>query len=734
MTILIQPSSSPDSEIESSWVADALLNNNAPDASRTYCRYVTFVHFEPRDWQLRDAYVSSMAIENFEKAWKWIRSEEWKAYYQDDRTLGEPPINERERLLTVLLDQILKPQPRRKAIEALTTAPMDASDEQFLKAYLLDPASDLPSQSFDILQDLLTTRYLSQGQYSSAIDLDRRVMDLVRSTSSASSSREISDGKVRRERRAMIGDMISLLPRVQRELLEAEKVFEEEDMEDQARGGTSWTNASTSTLTTQQHASSSTDFAPSKRVVSLSGLIASSASRNRSSPKAPSAMYQAILQNHANSVKTSDSHRLSQSQNRDSRSSTPTATSHSPFVSIPQRFTPKAIQQTRHQSPFSSPIKMGSTSDSPSQRRQRHIQTSALVDSTPQRQKAQSMSSPTDSTPVARHVRNKAPLTHHASESSKLVHTDPDQLSKEEDYDMEVDELALTDETNTQSGQTQSLASESTPPRRKKSVRASLGRRGKPSEQVTDGRAKATRQRQVSAAESVAESMDQDEDSVDEKIASDLDELEGEEDDELATQASQVSSVPTPEPKRSRKRKDSSALHEMEVAVVIETPSKKARGGKSKAVRSKDFGVETPEPSSSVAPPKKKRTRRTGSKVTPSAPEAELAPPVKRVARRTTRSQSVLSTGSTDLGDDAPEEDQGGRRKLRRSSRLSSVAPTSPTLSVVSEFDTTMGSNNTATVTTAPTPRKRTTRATSRQPSEPPSSPCPAARRRWSSP
>jgi hypothetical protein len=216
----------------------------------------------------------------------------------------------------------------RRAFESLTTSPIDTFEEDILTAYLLDPATGLPQQSFDVLHDLLTTRLLSQGRYSNAIDLDGRVTELVRS-----SDREVVNPRLKRERRQMVDDMVSLLPRVQRDLLAAEKTFKDDAEQDE--GKMAWATTSTIRTSVQTHETATAmSVRASKRVVSLSGLIA--ASPNRSGNTAND-LYQAILQNQANTMRALEAHPA------------PPSPANKAHMAVPAHRSPRPISQQRGQ-------------------------------------------------------------------------------------------------------------------------------------------------------------------------------------------------------------------------------------------------------------------------------------------------------------------------------------------------------------------------------------------------
>ena len=245
-----------------------------------------------------------------------------------------------------VLTQVATAQPSRQPLEDLAIAPFDKFEERILTAYLLDPDTNLSPPAFDILHDLLTTRLLSHGRFSEAIDLDRRVTELVRS-----SQQELASARLKRERRQMVDDMVGLLPRIQRDLLAAEKDLRD-DME--AEESMLWASSpmvgpsTTAGSAGAQGASVRNDTRASKRVVSLSGLISSP----RRSEQPGGNLLHAILQNHAIAARTQEANPALPSPARRTG------------YEMTEHRSPKPVQQPRAQSPFSSPVKIPRTFNS----------------------------------------------------------------------------------------------------------------------------------------------------------------------------------------------------------------------------------------------------------------------------------------------------------------------------------------------------------------------------------
>lgn len=518
------------------------------------------------------------------------------------------------------------------------TAPIDTFEEAILTAYLLDPETGLSQQSFDVLQDLLTTRLLSHGRYSNAIDLDARVTELVRS-----SDREIANPRAKRERRQMVDDMISLLPRVQRELLAAEKDFNDRSAQED---NMAWATASISTTAVQTRTTvEGTSVRTTKRVVSLSGLISASP---RGEGNASSNLYQAILQNQANSIRARE------------ENPAPPSPANRLHASVSKYRSPRPIAQPRAQSPFSSPVKvprfgdsrmdaLAASSSRPSFRSPLLPRAEALNDE----ETGSAMDEDEgESTPVPAPRKS----SRRTGRSSPLARGGSVEADQHDDLAMDVDDNQVVGEHP----RSPSPEPEETPvkPKRARKQPVDLGRSQDPS-----GSRYETRTRQASATQSRETSIEP---------------------------AAAAEPVPAPKAAKRTRTKPAPPL-ELVVEVPTTTPPRRTRKKPASTV------PDEPE-AEAESTPAAKRARRTTA-ATPSRP-----PVAKRTVRQT-RSQSVMSEATTEGGDESSQA-----RALRRSGRLSSVAPVSPDKSEVGGV--------------------RTRRAASRQPSEAPAMPTPARPRR----
>lgn len=530
----------------------------------------------------------------------------------------------------------------RKAFESLTTSPIDTFEEDILTAYLLDPATGLPQQSFDVLHDLLTTRLLSQGRYSNAIDLDGRVTELVRS-----SDREVVNPRLKRERRQMVDDMVSLLPRVQRDLLAAEKTFKDDAEQDE--GKMAWATTSTIRTSVQTHETATAmSVRASKRVVSLSGLIA--ASPNRSGNTAND-LYQAILQNQANTMRALEAHPA------------PPSPANKAHIPVPAQRSPRPIVQQRAQSPFSSPVKLprnvGSRPNALAASSRLSFRSPLFASLEPTESQAADDDGDAETTPVP--LRRQSPRR-----AARPIAT-------ERAASMEIDEpiraTEMDADADVRSSRPSSPQPEETPvkPKRARKTHGDLNISQGPS-----GPRYETRKRQasvVSSREGTAE----------------------------PTPAVEVPPVPKAA-KRTRAKQVPSV--EPIVEILTTTPPRRTRKKTASAV------PEEPEESREVDPaPAAKRARRTAATPT----QKSAPPPVKRTARQT-RSQSVMSEATTEAGDESSQA-----RALRRSGRLSSVVPTSPDKSEASGIRTRRGASRQPSETPAKAETARPRRTATRK-------------------
>jgi hypothetical protein len=534
----------------------------------------------------------------------------------------------------------------RRAFESLTTSPIDTFEEDILTAYLLDPATGLPQQSFDVLHDLLTTRLLSQGRYSNAIDLDGRVTELVRS-----SDREVVNPRLKRERRQMVDDMVSLLPRVQRDLLAAEKTFKDDAEQDE--GKMAWATTSTIRTSVQTHETATAmSVRASKRVVSLSGLIA--ASPNRSGNTAND-LYQAILQNQANTMRALEAHPA------------PPIPANKAHMAVPAHRSPRPISQQRAQSPFSSPVKLprnvGSRPNALAASSRPSFRSPLFAPLEPTESQAVASVADGDgdaeTTPVP--LRRQSPRRAArpiAIERAASMEIDEPVRATEMDADADI-----------RSSRPSSPQPEETPvkPKRARKTHGDLNITQGPS-----GPRYETRKRQasvVSSREGTAE----------------------------PTPAVEVPPVPKAA-KRTRAKQVPSV--EPIVEILTTTPPRRTRKKAASAV------PEEPEEPREVDPaPAAKRARRTAATPT----QKSAPPPVKRTARQT-RSQSVMSDATTEAGDESSQA-----RALRRSGRLSSVVPVSPDKSEAGGVRTRRGASRQPSETPAKAETARPRRAATRK-------------------
>ena len=606
-------------------VLSTLSSIRTPEALKWIQYYVDSTNAQLVTPTVRDAFVVALAERDFARLWVWIR--EWDVDTdlrvlprnyphlaqvfepEDEAEHLEDMSQERERLLIVLLDLIFKrayegfafrehvqssiltqsvtAQPSRQPLEDLAVAPFDKFEEQILTAYLLDPAMNLSPSAFDILHDLLTTRLLSHGRYSEAIDLDRRVTELVRS-----SQHEMSNAQLKRERRQMVDDMVSLLPRIQRDLLAAEKDLRD-DME--AEESMLWASSpverpsNTAGTAGPQGISARMEARASKRVVSLSGLV--SASPRRSEQPGGNLLH-AILQNQAIAARTQETNPA------------PSSPARRTGFEMTEHRSPKPIQQPRAQSPFSSPVKISRTlisrAHAVSSLAQPFAEMPGKAGSSKQNRVGHSskvlasgIESAGDKTPVAvrqRSPRRRVPISSAEDvEMEEVGQTDPTELSTEVDPATgDISHQAAVDLEDITPTKTQ----------RKRQPRYE------------------TRQKQSSVAASV--------------------DTEG-----PIAQVNPLES--TRKPVRRSRAKQAPSM-EPYVEILTPTPPRKTRKKAASVAPQDSEGAETD------AVPAPKRARRTAA--TPS--QQNTPAPLKRTARQT-RSQSVMSEATTEGGDEGAQ-------------------------------------------------------------------------------
>jgi hypothetical protein len=390
----------------------------------------------------------------------------------------------------------------------------------------------------------------------------------------------------------MVDDMVGLLPRIQRDLLAAEKDLRDDMVIEESMLWASTPVESTSTptgLATTQGVSVRMEARASKRVVSLSGLV--SASPRRSEQPGGNLLH-AILQNHAIAVRTQESNPA------------PPSPARRTGFEVTEHRSLKPIQQPRAQSPFSSPVKISTTFSS-----RAHAVSSLArpiakmpgkAGSSRQqgaRYSSEEMASGGESagekTPVAvrqRSPRRRVPSSHAEDvEMEQIEDTDPTDLSTEGNpVTGDVSEQAAADVEDTTPTKTQ----------RKRQPRYE------------------TRRRQASVAASV----------------------------ETGDANPQVD--PPESTKRPIRRSRAKQAPSMEPYVEILT-SPPPRETRQKAV---SVAPQDPGAAETDAVPAPKRPRRTAA--TPS--QQNTPAPVKRTARQT-RSQSVMSEATTEGGDEGAQ-------------------------------------------------------------------------------
>ena len=106
-------------------------------------------------------------------------------------------------------------KPRPKALAQLVAFAFSPYEESLVHAYALKPPAHIPTASIPVIHDLVCVRLIQSGKYAEAIKLDRRL---------ATGSGE-AEGVVQRaamERKAMMDELVGLMPAPERMVLEIE--------------------------------------------------------------------------------------------------------------------------------------------------------------------------------------------------------------------------------------------------------------------------------------------------------------------------------------------------------------------------------------------------------------------------------------------------------------------------------------------------------------------------------
>ncbi|KZT23726.1 hypothetical protein NEOLEDRAFT_1179939 [Neolentinus lepideus HHB14362 ss-1] len=178
------------------------------DANRLIRQYVRTVRphlMAPKDITI---YLIALAESSLWEAWQYQRS-----FLQQSEM--------RDKLIRKILKWMLSPEPRPLALTQLLSFPLNAFEEAILQDFALHPPPSTPQISIPILQDLVCVRLVRVGDYTAAIKYDRQFTLRTLGHTGKESSLDVAQ-KMAVERRKMLDELMSLMPEIERQLLEEE--------------------------------------------------------------------------------------------------------------------------------------------------------------------------------------------------------------------------------------------------------------------------------------------------------------------------------------------------------------------------------------------------------------------------------------------------------------------------------------------------------------------------------
>ncbi|KAL4248555.1 hypothetical protein ABKN59_007840 [Abortiporus biennis] len=179
------------------------LSNSRHDLIRQYVRTAKPLLTEPDDI---DAYAIALAESSLMEAWLYQRT-----FPETDET--------RPRLIRKILTWCLTPKPRSKVLTHLLAFPFSNFEQGILHSYATNPPAELPAPSIPVIQDLVVLRLVQSGSYGAVVKLDRQI-----NNATATSGRPMTElqRKSIADRKQMIEEILSVMPVVERQLLELE--------------------------------------------------------------------------------------------------------------------------------------------------------------------------------------------------------------------------------------------------------------------------------------------------------------------------------------------------------------------------------------------------------------------------------------------------------------------------------------------------------------------------------
>jgi len=111
----------------------------------------------------------------------------------------------------------------KQALTTLIAFPLEPSEEELLSRYALNAPPDIPEHSLAALQDLIIIRFAQAGQFVKAVKLNREFAnEMARANESGRRRSGWLASQKMEERRQMLRDIMSALPKAQRKMLEAQ--------------------------------------------------------------------------------------------------------------------------------------------------------------------------------------------------------------------------------------------------------------------------------------------------------------------------------------------------------------------------------------------------------------------------------------------------------------------------------------------------------------------------------
>ncbi|TFK49166.1 hypothetical protein OE88DRAFT_1663598 [Heliocybe sulcata] len=182
-----------------------------PDANSLIRQYVRTVRphlMAPHDITI---YLIALAESSLWEAWQYQRS-----FLQQSEM--------RTTLIRRILQWMLSPEPCPLALTQFLSFPLNSFEEDILQDFALHPPEHIPQISIPILQDLVCVRLVRVGEYTAAIKYDRQftLRTLGHTHPGQDGSSLAVAQKMAAERRKMLDELMTLMPEIERQMLEEE--------------------------------------------------------------------------------------------------------------------------------------------------------------------------------------------------------------------------------------------------------------------------------------------------------------------------------------------------------------------------------------------------------------------------------------------------------------------------------------------------------------------------------